>query len=95
MTHLGQVIQGEMINYQLQIWSKNGAKRPPSHLVRPNVAAVEVGVSSRGVDGVLFKVFGNIFGCCLWKQPVNTLPVRTPSGVSIGITCLGFTLAEY
>lgn len=54
----------------------NVVESPPSHLVRPNVAAVEVGVSCPGVDGVLVKVFGNIFGCCLWEQPVNTLPVK-------------------
>lgn len=62
--------------------SETVVKSPPSHLVRPNVAAVEVGVSRRGVDGVLLKVFGNIFGCCLWKQPVNTLPVNKTQVVS-------------
>lgn len=67
----------------------NVVESPPSHLVRPNVAAVEVGVSCPGVDGVLVKVFGNIFGCCLWKQPVNTLPVKKhPSGVKGAILML-------
>lgn len=55
----------------LAISQKQGVKivvtSPPSYLVRPNVAAVEVWVSRPGVDGVLVKVFGNIFGCCLWK----------------------------
>lgn len=39
----------------------------PSHLVWPDTRGVEVGVSSPRVYGVMIKVFGNVFICCLRK----------------------------
>lgn len=55
----------------------NGGRSPPSHLVRSDVGAVEVGVSGPRVYGVLVKVFANVFRGRLWKQPVNALPMET------------------
>lgn len=82
VTHLEQEGKGKWLESRytscvhLLKMEPNG-KSPPSHLVWPDTRAVEVGVSSPGVYGVLVKVFGNVFRCCLWKQPVNTLPTQT------------------
>lgn len=64
---------------------KKEASVKSSDLVRPETWAVEVGVSSCGVYGILVKVFGNIFRRRLWKQPVNTLPEETHKKSKISI----------
>lgn len=40
-----------------------------------DAGGVEVGVASRGIDGVLLKVLTDVFRCGLRQQPVDALPI--------------------